>query len=377
MMSLPWGQSTRLDRGIAATIVVGCALQAVLSPARWAWVAVPAFGVVVSGLVLLRRTRPDLIIVAFLISNVCDLAALHWDTQWTGSASVLGAVVLMYSLGRYGLWPQWLWHAALIVVLSEVIELPIAADKATSASWTTREFVGDAIIQAFFVTSVVGAGWVVRHQAERRAHEAEQQRVHERQQLARDLHDVLAHCISAIALRADAAVAVAANNPDAAKQALEQIRDTARQSLTEVRLLIGILREEQTTSPNPQPDLRFLDTLATLEHPAVVIEQEADIDGVPLATSRALYRIAQEAVTNVRRHARDATTIRIKTEHDVNGLRLTVHDDGRTTGHTREGFGLRGMRERVELLDGSFAAGVDPYGGWTVTAIVPTSTESS
>jgi signal transduction histidine kinase len=376
-MSLPWSQSTRLDRGIAATIVVGCVLQAVLSSARWAWVAVPAFGVVAGGVVLLRRTRPDLIIVAFLISNLCDLAALHWDTQWTESASVLGAVVLMYSLGRYGRWPQWLWHTALIVVLSEVVELVTAADNGTLATRAGRDLVVDAIIQAFVVASFVGAGWAVRHQAERRAREAEQQRLNERQQLARDLHDVLAHCISAIAMRADAAVTVAATNPDAAKLALEQIRDTARKSLTEVRSLIGILREKQTTSPNPQPDLRSLDTLATLDHPAVVIEHGANIDKVPLATSRALYRIAQEAVTNVRRHARNATTIRIKTEHDINGLRLTVHDDGRTTGHTREGFGLRGMRERVELLDGSFAAGVDPYGGWTVTAVIPTSTESS
>jgi signal transduction histidine kinase len=109
--------------------------------------------------------------------------------------------------------------------------------------------------------------------------------------------------------------------------------------------------------------------------PRVHVQLSGDLDDLNPSVGIALYRIAQEAVTNAVRHARHATRITIHVDHEGEQVRLTVRDDGdaSTTGHTAPGYGLVGMAERASLLGGTLQAGPDPDGGWTVDALLPKS----
>lgn len=361
MRALP-SEVPRFDLGLAACVVVASAIEAALAKPGWATLIVPVSGLLIGALLLVRRRQPDAVFVGLVVAVSIEFAAVALDARWTAGAAAAGALVLIYSLARYGRLPRSLLHVGALTILNVAIELA----KGASA--------GVIVAVIALITVVAAIGYLVRRRMQRRDEWVASQLVDERARIARDLHDVIAHYISAIAMKADAAASVADVNPHAAVHALEQIRGAAREALNDVRQVIGILRHEDGTDADAiaTPDLRSLAELATSDDgPAVEIVVGDSLHTVPLAASRALYRVAQESVTNARRHADDAQHVRVRVERSGEIVRLTVHDDGRPTTQQREGFGLRGMRERIGLLGGSLAAGPDPAGGWSVTAIVP------
>jgi signal transduction histidine kinase len=233
---------------------------------------------------------------------------------------------------------------------------------------------GADIIGGIAVAVTTGTlGLALRWRTRARARELDQARLVERAQLARDLHDTVAHHVSAIAIQAQAGTAVVAKDPGATAEVLRTIEDEASRTLREMRAMVGVLRSGDAPDRAPTPGLSALRTLAGTDGtgPAVAVRLEGDIDAVPGTVAAALFRIAQEAVTNARRHARGATRVDVELRIDESGATLDVRDDGGGAASGTAGYGITGMRERAALLGGACEAGRQPTGGWAVTARIP------
>ena len=153
------------------------------------------------------------------------------------------------------------------------------------------------------------------------------------------------------------------------------IEEAASRTLEEMRAMVGVLRDGAEPDFAPQPGVADIEQLARSVGgwPRVDVQLSGDLDDLNPSVGAALYRIAQESVTNAVRHARDATRVDVHVADEGEQVRLTVRDDGdaSATGHTPPGYGLVGMAERASLLGGTLQAGPDPDGGWTVDAVLP------
>lgn len=217
--------------------------------------------------------------------------------------------------------------------------------------------------------------------AAERAEQVSRALAEERAQIARDLHDIVAHAMSVIAVRSGVARMVIDSDPDEARAALAIIETTTRRSLHEMRLLVGVLRspEDQPAELSPAPGLGDLDQLiADMAVAGVAARMETVGVARPLSPAADLsaYRILQEALTNVVRHA-GPTQARVLITYRPGGVSLEVTDDGpsesapRPAGRAGTGHGLIGMRERAALFGGELEAG--PHrGGFRVLATLPT-----
>jgi signal transduction histidine kinase len=200
----------------------------------------------------------------------------------------------------------------------------------------------------------------------------------ERTRIARELHDVVAHDVSVIAIQAGAARAVQASKPEAAAQALGLIETTARETLIELNRLLGVLRGGNGATPDrsPQPGIAQLAGLVE-ELRAAGLEVDARVEGkpepLPPALDLSAYRILQEATTNVLKHAR-ARRVDIRVRYSEAMLALDIRDDGAGNGGdpaSSSGHGLIGMRERVALFGGQLHTGRNRAGGFSVHARLP------
>lgn len=199
----------------------------------------------------------------------------------------------------------------------------------------------------------------------------------ERARIAREVHDVVGHALAGITLQARAGVRRFDRDPARAAAALELIDTLASSALAETRQAVGIIREHDDGAAfAPQPTLEDLDALvAALRVPEVQIalhRQGVDHD-VPLSVQRAAYRIVQESLSNVVRHAAPASAV-VQLERRADALTVEVRDDGvRAVRTASSGHGLTGMRERIEQCGGTFDAGPVAEGGWAVRAQLPLS----
>ncbi|MFF4380498.1 sensor histidine kinase [Kitasatospora sp. NPDC001547] len=206
----------------------------------------------------------------------------------------------------------------------------------------------------------------------------------ERARIARELHDVVAHNVSVMIVQADGAAYVLDNSPQQAKEALSTIASTGRQALVEMRRLLGVLRTSDTTAEEyvPQPGVEELPELLEQVRTAGL-----DVDyatsghprELPRGVELTVYRIVQEALTNVRKHGGPDVHARVAVDFGERELAVLVEDDGR--GSTDEqlaaggtdglGHGLIGMRERVGMVSGSLDVGPRPGGGFRIRAVLP------
>lgn len=209
----------------------------------------------------------------------------------------------------------------------------------------------------------------------RAAHEAV---TRERARIARELHDVVAHAMSVMVVQAGAARTVVATDPDEARRALHRVEETGRAGLAEMRRLIGVLKaDERAAEPfAPQPGLgqlgQLLDTMRNAGLRAEAVVEGAPLD-VPSGVDLTAYRVVQEGLTNVLKHAGNASA-RVVVRYASDAIEVEVADDGRgppPNDVAAPGHGLIGMRERVELFDGSLAMGGRPGGGFVLRARIP------
>jgi signal transduction histidine kinase len=226
--------------------------------------------------------------------------------------------------------------------------------------------------RAAYVATLVERGEQIRREAEQ---QVELAATAERARIAREMHDVVAHGLSVIVVQADGARYAAAQDPEVAGRTLETIAATGREALTEMRRMLGLLRAGEETGTRPQPGLPDLDALVS-ESRAAGMTIDAHLPDHPLDVSDGAaltaYRVVQEALSNVRKHAgpdvrtelRLLVGDRIEVLVEDDGRGASVVDDGR-------GLGLVGMRERVAVHGGTLDVGPRPGGGYRVSARLP------
>lgn len=198
----------------------------------------------------------------------------------------------------------------------------------------------------------------------------------ERLRIAREVHDVVGHGLASISLRAGVADHVRDRDPEEVGEALRSIREVSRQSLRELSALLGTLRDGQPAERAPAPDLDELPRLVReIRDAGLSVELDAQANGappVPEVVGAAGYRIVQEALTNVTRHAGDGASARVRVSRQSGHVEVEVVDDGHGAGaQVAPRGGLTGMRERAQSLGGRFTAGDAPEGGFRVWAELP------
>jgi signal transduction histidine kinase len=326
-----------------------------------------------------RRRFPGAVLVLSVASGLA-FAAIGLPPFFLGPA----ILVAIYSVAAYG--SRWVSLAGLVVA-----ELGLAAVPPTPLKLGTQELVG--------YMGILAAAWLLGHFAhnyrayaarlEERTAELERAReelarravTEERLRLARELHDVVAHAMSVIAVQSGVGAHVADSRPGEVGKALAAIEATSRAALTELRRLLGVLRQdgESQASLAPVPGLANLDVLLAEVAEAglaVRLRVEGAPAPLPAGVDLSAYRIVQEALTNVVKHAGPAhaqVTIRygdhevaVEVIDDGRGVGAVVGDGGKGTGH-----GLIGMRERVAAFGGDLEVGPRPGGGFRVAARLP------
>jgi signal transduction histidine kinase len=353
---------------LVAVVMAGAVLEGITrSDVQGRWLELATVVVLVPTL-LWRRTHPlPMVAVAFAASTVPELL-LGRELDFASNAFML---VLAYALFRWGSGRDMVLGAALVLA------------KMGANAVLGFLAVVDVGLGALILGSTFALGLAFRYRSGARRREREQVVLLERERLARDLHDVVGHHISAVAVRAQAGLAVSRTDPGAAADALRVIEEQASRALAEMRTLVRALRSDElrpgggadeTGELVPGPTLADVGRLADPSVPAVEVELSGDVARVSGAVGGALHRIAQESVTNARRHARGATRIAVRVTVGEASVRLQVSDDGGTpVPPSGDGYGLAGMRERAALLGGTLAAGPGEAQGWAVDAVLPLS----
>ena len=317
----------------------------------------------VLGPLLWRRTHP-LVAVAISFGTLTTVDTVRILTGSHGALlnSISAALILTYALFRWGSGREAASGLGVILLWLPITHL---ADPTSLV---------DAVTAYAFFLFAAALGAAIRYRTKIRIRDIDQAKAREREQLARELHDTVAHHVSGIAIQAQAGRAIAASHPERAIEALAVIEDAATRTLTELRAIVGVLRATQDTEFAPQPGVAEVEQLATdgQTRPCVEVTLFGELDDLSPAVGAAIYRLAQESVTNARRHARHATQVTVEVTGDADRVRLTIDDDGSAAGgRVPAGYGLVGMRERAALLGGTFHAGPTAERGWRVEAVLP------
>jgi signal transduction histidine kinase len=353
------------DWVLAGVLLTWSVLEALLRE-ELAWRPLVLLVSVVVVLALLwRRTHPLVaVVVAFGVLTTVDIARILASKENALLWSVSGALVLPYSLFRWGAGRDAAIGLGLILVWLIVTHVADPTD------------VGDVLLAYGFFLFSAALGASVRFHARVRIRDIEQAKLRLRNQLARELHDTVGHHLSGIAIQAQAGRTLAASEPERAVEALEAIEEAGSRALEEMRVMVGVLRDGAEAEFTPQPVVADIGRLARQVDggPRIDVQVSGDFDELSPAVGVALYRIARESVTNAVRHARHATRITVDVIDEGEQVRLIVRDDGdaATTARTSSGYGLIGMAEQATLLGGTLRAGPGRGTGWTVDAVFPT-----
>ncbi|MEV6631543.1 histidine kinase [Actinoplanes sp. NPDC051470] len=323
---------------------------------------------VLGGLALAARRRAPIAVLVAAGACAVGYQAAGFDVF------AVGYLVAVYSAVRAG-------HrrATIVVSVLMLVVLPLAAMASGRHDAAEAFGRGRGVLELAWLIAAGAAGEAVR-QAERRADEAERTREEtalrrageERLHLARELHDSLTHQISVIKVQAEAAVHVARKRGEPVPESLLAIRDAGREAARELRATLGLLRDDDNKPRyglSDVPDLVHRTRAAGLDASLTI---EGDRTSVPAAVDRTAYRIVQESLTNITRHA-GAATASIQITYRPGALAVRVDDDGTATASDPPvpGVGLLGMRERVTALGGRLDAQPREQGGFTVHAELP------
>ncbi|MDI5975030.1 sensor histidine kinase [Amycolatopsis magusensis] len=325
--------------------------------------------VVLSGLTLAASRRAPVPVLA-----VTALCALGYQAVGV-DVPALAYLVAVYAAVRAGHRVATVAGAVFMLLALPLAILAAPGELAVGEAFThSRD-----VLQLAWLVAAGAAGEALR-QAERRAEEAERTRAEaarrsadeERLHIARELHDSLTHQISVIKLQAEVAVHLAGKRGEPVPDALLAIRDAGREAARELRATLEALRDDDRNLPHGLDDIHELVQRATAAGLDATLTIEGERGGVPAATERTGYRIVQEALTNIARHA-GATTASVSVDHQPGTLVIRVDDNGTATPDAEPvpGVGLVGMRERVTALGGRLRAAPRGEGGFTVHAELP------
>ena len=350
-------------------LILGIAVAEVafIDEMAWRWLGV-VVGLILAFATLWRRTRPlPSVALGFGAFMAVDLATTSAGAESFFLNAGFAVLVLMYALFRWGTGRQ--------AAIGSLIAL---AEWAVSVTTDSTSATTDAIAGLLVLLFPAALGASVRYRRIVRNQQFERVRLHERDALARELHDTVAHHVSAIAIQAQAGQVLAnAGDVAGAGQSLSLIEKQATLSLTEMRSVVAALRRageaSETSVARGIGDIQDLATPEGAPGPRVQVEMRGELDDLRPGVQAALFRVAQEAVTNVNLHATHAGRVAVSVvgEHDTVHLEVTDDGDRVALVGRPSGYGLVGMEERVTLLGGTFEAGPLPERGWTVQAIIP------
>jgi signal transduction histidine kinase len=360
------------DWAIVAALVPVVLLEGVFRDVLVWRVASIAVALVMLPTLLWRRTHPlAAAVAAFGLLTVVDAASLVVGVDWRGLSTNIFVLLLIYALFR--------WASGRDVAIGLVfVAVPLALSTFDPLIHSQAKGVpaSNVLVGSAVELLVAAVGLVVRYQDKSRSRGMDKVKLLEREQLARELHDTVAHHVSAIAIRAQAGRVVAASDPGAALDALLVVEEEASRTLAEMRAMVGALRQGEEADLAPQRGVADLKRLTTDEgvRPSVDVELSGDLAGLRPSLDATLYRLGQESITNALRHARNATRVHVAVSGDDDCIRLAVGDDGDPAPfdpRSTSGFGLIGMAERAKLLGGTLEAGPSRNRGWTVSAVLP------
>jgi signal transduction histidine kinase len=322
---------------------------------------------------LLVRRRWPLPVLAWTSTTVLAAAPVVASTKFTA----LPLIVALYTVSAYRDWP--VWPAAgmlggLVLGSAQTFGGATPWDAATGLIWAAAPLAAGVAVRnrRGYVTAIQERA---RQAEASREDEARRRVAEERVRIARELHDVLAHSIAVIGIQSGVAAHLIASQPAKAQQALWHINDASNAALAELRSTIGLLRDsdEATAPTRPLPRLEQLDDLIDQVRATgltVRTHLSGDLTRIPTEMSLVSYRVLQEALTNVIKHAQ-ARAVELTVAADDHQLRLDVRDDGiGAAEHDCDGHGRIGMRERVHALGGVFRDGPEPT-GYAVHAAIP------
>jgi signal transduction histidine kinase len=350
------------DRALVAVLLTAGVLEVILrEDLDWRPVAL-VLGVLPAVALPWRRTHPlPVTAVVFGAVALGDVVMRVGAGEPMEVYTVAYVLLLPYALFRWGAGREAVIGMAIVLVCQ--LPAAIVTDLA------------DAVLALVFFSFSAELGAMMRYRASSRRRATDEVKLRERAQLARELHDTVAHHVSAIAIQAQAGRTLA-SRPGAAADALGAIEEEASRTLAEMRAMVGALRQGEEPELAPRRGVADIHRLArgTGDGPRVAVELAGDLEGLRPSVDAALYRLAQESITNAVRHARRATRIDVRVSGDDDCVRLTVRDDGdagASGADASSGYGLVGMTERATLLGGTLEAGPGADGGWTVTAVLP------
>ncbi|MFF5258506.1 sensor histidine kinase [Actinomadura viridis] len=341
-------------------------------------------------LLLMRRRRPVLTLVA--VGAVTGLYMLRAYTYgpvvFSAIVAVMGAVIAGHRLIAWaGTSAALAGYFALTAVIGVPFDQRGLADQIFPAE--EPDLSGAAFAVGWALVPLIGAE-LIRMRGQRaaaaartRSEEERRQASEERLRMARELHDVLAHNISMINVQAGVALHLIDDDPGQARTALAAIKEASKEALTEMRSVIGALRSQDETAPRaPTAGLARLEELLGRARSAG-LRVDAEIVGdrrpLPAGTDLAAFRIVQESLTNVGRHAGPGpVTARVRIAYGEREVAVRVDDDGQGVSLLDDhpgGSGINGMRERAAALGGTFSAGPRPGGGFRVSATLPVDEE--
>jgi signal transduction histidine kinase len=340
-------------------------------------VALTAPSMVLGGLsVAWRRTYP--IPVALVLVTMAVAQAAAGTTLHSAVSPVVALLVVSWSIGAYEERSRAILGLTLVVC---GLWLAMAVDMLRSTDHyvgTDFPWIGALLAAPGVLGIVFGARTRSLRAAEARARELELERreavAAERSRIARELHDVIAHSVSVMTVQAGAAEEMLRVDPTRALDPVRAVQETGRQALVEMKRLVGVLREgDDEIGLAPQPGLADIERLVAQVREAG-LRVELRIEGTPrptpLGVDLSAYRVVQEALTNALKHARGAAAV-VTIRYGRHDLAVEVADDGTHVAPAGGGHGLVGMRERVGIFGGTFAAGPRESGGFAVQALLP------
>ena len=373
--------------GVGVAVLVLAASAAGVGPP---WISSPrpldavAVGLVavVAGALALRRRYPTSVLV------VLNAVVLAWAAgQYPGRVIMLAPLIACYTLAALRGW-RWGLAGVVVTALSALVATRVAFGAAEPAGisgiavWMAATAGAAGAAVGYYRVLLVATRAQLAREAQTREEQARRRAVEERLRIARELHDVLGHTMATISVQAGVGIHLLQQRPAQAVEALTTIKQISDQGLTDVKAILGVLRADSDPD-QPRTPRGGLDQLDALLDPVRTagVQSQLTVHGsarpLPAAVDLAAYRIIQEALTNVLRHA-GARTVQLDLRYEPERVVIRVRDDGSAAspGHAgtngQDGQGISGMRERALALSGQLTAGPHPDGGFQVWCTLPT-----
>jgi signal transduction histidine kinase len=361
------GRSSAFDVVVAVALAVVGTLDALRSGSWPQPYMASAALVAFSALCLAWRRRRPLLAYAGTMGALAVIAVGLGHVE-AGSGIII-AFIATYTVAAYG------------DNLAYAIAVGLIFAVSTGVGQAPEEAVWDAAFSVVALALPFVAGVTVRSLGRRTATLETEQTLaaanaaeEERRRIARELHDIISHGLGLVVLQAGVADQVLDRDPDRARQALAQIRQTGQEAIGELSTLVGLIREDPPTS-DPQPTLADIARLVESTRAAgleVHLHTQGPARPLPAAVELNAYRVVQEGLTNALKHAGHAK-VNVLLHYLPSNLEIEIVDDGCGAQQGRGGrYGLPGLRERVAVFGGRFEAGSQPAGGWRIRASFPT-----